>query len=575
MEINKKTLHAMEEKLQSIYEQQDAAYLLTNIQRLLDEYESTIPTQNRKHEFVSEKDTILITYGDTIKEDGKAPLQSLHEFLNGHVKDTVSGVHVLPFYPFSSDDGFSVIDYFSVDSKLGSWDEVEILSDDYELMFDAVINHISAKSDWFQEYLKGNPAYQDFFIEADPEADYSKVTRPRALPLLTKFETANGPKYIWTTFSEDQIDLNYKNPDLVLKIIELLLFYIAKGAKLIRLDAIGFLWKEMGTSCIHLDQTHRMIQLFRHIVETIAPDTILITETNVPHKDNISYFGNGYNEARMVYQFPLPPLTLHTFLTGDASHLADWASSLEETTEETTFFNFLASHDGIGVRPVEGILTDEEVEGMIDQVQSHGGYVSYKDNGDGTKSPYELNINYFDALSHPDDELEKKVKRFAAAQSVLLSVTGVPGIYIHSMLGSQNDQEGVEATGRYRSINREKLNRSKLEKELADPSSIRSQVLDNLKQLIKIRTAERAFHPNSPQQVLKLNNHVFSIVRTNKDNAEEKVFVLINVSDNQQSLILDSGSQTARDLISGKTYRPQTDKLSVSLEPYQVIWLKA
>ncbi len=575
MEINKKTLHAMEEKLQSIYEQQDAAYLLTNIQRLLDEYESTIPTQNRKHEFVSEKDTILITYGDTIKEDGKAPLQSLHEFLNGHVKDTVSGVHVLPFYPFSSDDGFSVIDYFSVDSKLGSWDEVESLSDDYELMFDAVINHISAKSDWFQEYLKGNPAYQDFFIEADPEADYSKVTRPRALPLLTKFETANGPKYIWTTFSEDQIDLNYKNPDLVLKIIELLLFYIGKGAKLIRLDAIGFLWKEMGTSCIHLDQTHRMIQLFRHIVETIAPDTILITETNVPHKDNISYFGNGYNEARMVYQFPLPPLTLHTFLTGDASHLADWASSLEETTGETTFFNFLASHDGIGVRPVEGILTDEEVEGMIDQVQSHGGYVSYKDNGDGTKSPYELNINYFDALSHPDDELEKKVKRFAAAQSVLLSVTGVPGIYIHSMLGSQNDQEGVEATGRYRSINREKLDRSKLEKELADPSSIRSQVLDNLKQLIKIRTAERAFHPNSPQQVLKLNNHVFSIVRTNKDNAEEKVFVLINVSDNQQSLILDSGSQTARDLISGKTYRPQTDKLSVSLEPYQVIWLKA
>ncbi|WP_153465518.1 alpha-amylase family glycosyl hydrolase [Sediminibacillus terrae] len=575
MEINKKTLHAMEEKLQSIYEQQDAAYLLTNIQRLLDEYESTIPTQNRKHEFVSEKDTILITYGDTIKEDGKAPLQSLHEFLNGHVKDTVSGVHVLPFYPFSSDDGFSVIDYFSVDSKLGSWDEVESLSDDYELMFDAVINHISAKSDWFQEYLKGNPAYQDFFIEADPEADYSKVTRPRALPLLTKFETANGPKYIWTTFSEDQIDLNYKNPDLVLKIIELLLFYIGKGAKLIRLDAIGFLWKEMGTSCIHLDQTHRMIQLFRHIVETIAPDTILITETNVPHKDNISYFGNGYNEARMVYQFPLPPLTLHTFLTGDASHLADWASSVEETTGETTFFNFLASHDGIGVRPVEGILTDEEVEGMIDQVQSHGGYVSYKDNGDGTKSPYELNINYFDALSHPDDELEKKVKRFAAAQSVLLSVTGVPGIYIHSMLGSQNDQEGVEATGRYRSINREKLDRSKLEKELADPSSIRSQVLDNLKQLIKIRTAERAFHPNSPQQVLKLNNHVFSIVRTNKDNAEEKVFVLINVSDNQQSLILDSGSQTARDLISGKTYRPQTDKLSVSLEPYQVIWLKA
>ncbi|SDM79361.1 alpha-amylase family glycosyl hydrolase [Sediminibacillus halophilus] len=574
MDIKKKTLHAMKEKLQFIYKQQDAAYLLTNIRRLMEEYEPSIPAQNKNRDFVSEKDTILITYGDTIREDGKAPLQSLHEFLNDHVKETLTGVHVLPFYPFSSDDGFSVIDYFAVDPKLGSWEDMESLSDDYELMFDAVINHISAKSEWFQEYLKGNPAYQNFFIEADPDADYSKVTRPRALPLLTKCETANGPKYIWTTFSEDQIDLNYKNPGLVLKIIELLLFYISKGAKLIRLDAIGFLWKEMGTSCIHLARTHKMIQLFRDIVDTIAPDTVLITETNVPHKDNISYFGNGYNEARMVYQFPLPPLTLHTFLTGDASHLADWARSLEETTEETTFFNFLASHDGIGVRPVEGLLSDEEVQAMIDKVQAHGGYVSYKDNGNGTKSPYELNINYLDALSHPEDEQEWKVKRFAAAQSVLLSVTGVPGIYIHSMLGSRNYQEGVEETGRYRSINREKLDRRELEQELADSTSIRSQVLEKLKQLIKIRTAERAFHPNSPQKVLKLNKHIFSIVRTNKDNPEEKIFVLVNVSGEAQSLSLDIDKQTAHDLISGKTYPSSSDKLPVSLQPYQVVWLK-
>ncbi|WP_053217055.1 alpha-amylase family glycosyl hydrolase [Virgibacillus senegalensis] len=574
MDIDKKALYAMEEKLQFIYAQRDAAYIMTNIERLLDEYKTNIPAQNQKQDFVSEKDTILITYGDTIKEEGRAPLQSLHEFLNGHVKDALTGVHVLPFYPYSSDDGFSVIDYFAVNPEVGSWEDVERLSDDYELMFDAVINHISAKSEWFQGYLNGNPDYQQFFIEADPDGDYSKVTRPRALPLLTKFETANGPKYIWTTFSEDQIDLNYQNPDLVLKIIELLLFYISKGAKLIRLDAIGFLWKEMGTSCIHLEQTHQMIQVFRDIVDAIAPDTILITETNVPHKDNISYFGNGYNEARMVYQFPLPPLTLHTFLTGDAGHLADWADSLEGTTEETTFFNFLASHDGIGVRPVEGILSDSEVENMINAVQDHGGYVSYKDNGDGTKSPYELNINYFDALSDPEDEQEWKVKRFIAAQSVLLSVTGVPGIYIHSMLGSQNYQEGVEETGRYRSINREKLDRKKLEQELADPSSIRSQVLANLKKLIKIRTAERAFHPNSPQQVLKLNDHVFSIVRTNKDNPEERVFVLINVSEQEQSLTFDMGSKTARDLVSGDTYQADTGELSLALKPYQIIWLK-
>ncbi|OIJ17204.1 sugar phosphorylase [Anaerobacillus alkalilacustris] len=578
--INEEGKKALKSKLQFVYDTKTADYLLKSIIKLMSDYEKLIPTQNKKEEFVSEKDTILITYGDSIKEAGKAPLQSLHEFLNESVKDTLTGVHILPFYPYSSDDGFSVKDYFAVNPELGNWEDIEKLSSDYELMFDGVINHISAKSEWFEEYLKGNPKYKNFFVEADPNADYSKVTRPRALPLLTKFETSEGTKYIWTTFSDDQIDLNYENPELVLKIVELLLFYISKGAKLIRLDAIGFMWKELGTTCIHLEQVHKLIQIFRDITDAIAPDTILITETNVPHKDNISYFGNGYNEARMVYQFPLPPLTLNSFLTGNANHLATWAHNLEETTEETTFFNFLASHDGVGVRPVEGILTKKEVEAMIDKVHEHGGNVSYKDNGDGTKSPYELNINYFDALSHPDDHQELKVKRFIAAQSVLLSMVGVPGIYIHSLLGSRNYYKGVEETGRFRSINREKLDRGVIEEELKDTSSIRYQVLSQMKQLIETRTQEKAFHPNSSQQVLFLNDHVFSFIRTNKDNPEEKIVVLVNVSDELQSLLLNLFENDMReksvltDLISG--YKPsiQDGETKITLSPYQVMWLK-
>ncbi|MCM3619945.1 alpha-amylase family glycosyl hydrolase [Sutcliffiella horikoshii] len=565
-------------KFEFVYGKETAVYLQDKLTNLINEYSSKLATPNTPKEFVTEKDAVLITYGDSIKEEGKDPLQSLHEFLNENIGDKLSGVHILPFYPFSSDDGFSVIDYYEVNKDLGDWEDIKSLSGSYDLMFDGVINHISAKSEWFQEYLKGNEKYKEYFVEADPSLDYSKVTRPRALPLLTEFETANGPKHVWTTFSEDQIDLNYRNPDLFLQIAELLLFYISKGAKMIRLDAIGFMWKEMGTTCIHLEETHQIIQTYRDVVDALAPEVILITETNVPHKDNVSYFGNGYNEARMVYQFPLPPLTLNTFLTGDATHLQNWASNLEDTTEETTFFNFLASHDGVGVRPVEGILSKEEVDFMIEKVHAHGGNVSYKDNGDGSKSPYELNINYFDALSHPEEEQTVQVKRFLAAQSILLAMAGVPGIYVHSLLGSRNYQEGVEETGRFRSINREKLDRPQLEAELKDASSLRYEVLSNMKKMLEVRTNEKAFHPNSPQQVVLESNQVYALVRTDKETGE-KVVTLVNVSNEEQSIKLSAdkyelNAQTYTDLFSKNEIEITDEALSVTLQPYEVMWLK-
>lgn len=576
MSMNQPIMDSMKEKLKFVYGANTADYIADDIKELMKNYRDLIPPQEDKGDFVSEKDVLLISYGDTISQPGEVPLQSLREFLKTHLKDTITGVHVLPFYPFSSDDGFSVTDYFTVNPELGGWKDIEGLAEDFDVMFDAVINHISAGSEWFQSYLKGDAQYQGFFTEADPEADYSQVTRPRALPLLTKFETAEGPKFIWTTFSEDQIDLNYRNPKLFLKMIELLLFYISKGAKLIRLDAIGFMWKESGTNCIHLDETHKLIQVMRDVVDMLAPDTILVTETNVPHKDNISYFGNGYNEARMVYQFPLPPLTLHTFLTGNTKHIHQWAHTMEETTPSTTFFNFLASHDGIGMRPAEGILANEEVNFLVRKAEEFGGNVSYKDNGDGTKSPYELNINYFDALSHPEDPDETKVKRFIAAQSLLLSMAGVPGIYLHSLLGSRNYTEGVEETGRFRSINREKLIREDLEAELADPTTIRHQVLTQMKQMIELRKNESAFHPNSLQEILFLKDEVFSMIRTNRVLEEEKLIVLINVTNQTQELEvpIEQDTQTARDLVTGDELTTEHHKIQTRLEPYQVMWIK-
>ncbi|MCA9920205.1 MAG: sugar phosphorylase, partial [Anaerolineales bacterium] len=460
----------------------------------------------------SQRDTVLITYGDQVQAPGEAPLQTLANFCAEKLNGRIQTIHLLPFYPYSSDDGFSVIDYKAVDQALGSWADVAAFRDNFQLMFDAVINHISAKSSWFQEYLQGNPAYNDFFVAVDPEVDLTAVFRPRALPLLSPFETKSGTRHLWTTFSDDQIDLNYENPAVLLAILDTLLFYIAKGATYIRLDAIGFMWKEVGTRCLNLPQTHHIIQLMRAVLDEIAPQVALITETNIPHKDNISYFGNGRNEAQMVYNFSLPPLLLHTFHTGNAQQLSDWATTLELPSDRVTFFNFCASHDGIGVTPVRGILSDAQIEAMAERVRQLGGYVSYKANGDGTQAAYELNINYLNALGVPGtaESDERIARRFLASQAIMLALRGVPGIYFHSLFGSQNWHEGVQQTGRNRSINRQKLQRDVLEEELQD--GLRQQVFSGYSHLLKLRTAEKAFHPVGEQKILNLHPAVFAVL---------------------------------------------------------------
>ena len=529
------------------------------------------------HSIRAENDVFLITYGDSIKENGKPALQSLSDFLKNNLKNEIEYVHILPFYPYSSDDGFSVIDYFKVNKELGDWNDIEEMSKDFKLMFDAVINHISAKSDWFQEYLKGDTKYKNYFIEAENVPELSKVFRPRALPLLTKFHTASGDKLLWTTFSEDQIDLNYKDENLFLKIVELLLFYVSKGAKSIRLDAIGFMWKEIGTSCMHLPQAHTAIQLFRDIFAVTAPETLIITETNVPHKENISYFGDGTNEAQLVYQFPLPPLVLYSFVSGSAEYLSNWADSLELVSEKTTFFNFLASHDGIGVVPTKGILSKNELNRMVERVKDNGGNVSYKTTADGSEIPYELNINYFDAVSDKNSSMNTNIDRFIASQAILLSVVGVPAIYVHSLLGSRNYYDGVRQTSRFRSINREKLDKVTLEKELSEPGSLRNIIFNRYKNLIKIRKSQNAFHPNASQKVLFTNNSVFSLLRK-ADGAGDAVLALINVSDEEQKLTVDLrvhglSADSLQDLVSETEFPVADGKLIIRMKPFQVVWL--
>ena len=537
---------------------------------------------------VTQRDAILITYGDQFLEPGIPPLQTLHAVLVETLDCPTSGVHILPFFPYSSDDGFSVIDYTEVNPDLGTWADIERLGDDLRLMFDAVINHVSRHSEWFQRFLAGDPEYADWFISFEPDTPtdwVAQVTRPRALPLLTSVQTAGGERLVWTTFSDDQSDLNYAHPAVLLKILEVLLRYVEKGAKLIRLDAIAYLWKVVGTSCIHLEETHRVVKLMRCVLDAVAPGVILITETNVPHEENISYFGQplpegGTDEAQLVYQFPLPPLVMHSLLTGSARALSSWAAGLE-APPQATFFNFTASHDGVGVMPARGLLSEGEVQALVEATLAHGGRVSYKTNPDGSRSVYELNISYFDALSDPADgePMGVQVDRFITSQAIMLALAGVPGIYAHSLLGSQSWQEGVVQTGHNRTINRKKLERADLERALADPASLRSRVFAAYRRLLHARASDTAFHPEGSQRVLLLDPAVFCLIRTSADERSQ-VFCAHNVSGQRRVLTLLPEALGLppgpwHDLLAGESYSVPDRGIDLSLSPYQVRWLKA
>ncbi len=517
-------------------------------------------------------DAIMITYGDNIQLPGEAPLATLKAFADKRLSGVVSGIHILPFSPYSSDDGFSVMDYRLVNPDMGNWEQISAIGGNFRLMADLVLNHCSAKGTWFKQFQDGVPRFDDFFITVEPGTDLSEVFRPRALPLLHEFEVNGENKLVWTTFSEDQVDVNFANPNVFLEFIDILLDYVGKGVRIIRLDAIGFLWKEIGTSCMHHPKTHEMVKLFRLVLTETAPGVILITETNVPHKENISYFGDGTDEAHMVYQFTLPPLTLDAFIRGDATKLSAWAESLPEPNPDYTYFNFLASHDGVGLLPAKGFLSEEELDGLINAVKDRGGLVSYKATPDGD-IPYELNISYRDAIAEDSLSPEMRSAKFLSSQAVMLSMAGVPGIYIHSLLGSGNWQEGVELTGVNRTINREKLSVTQLSLELDEPESLRNLIFSGYSRMLKARSSHEAFHPTAGQRILNLGSSLFALIRTSYDG--RSVLCLQSVSGESQNIALPpdfSGAGFLHDLCGDRSI-PITGK-RVEMDPWQVLWLE-
>ncbi|MEE4143467.1 MAG: sugar phosphorylase, partial [Halieaceae bacterium] len=471
-------------------------------------------------------------------------------------------------------DGFAVLDYSSVNEALGDWSLVSAIARDYDLMADLVINHCSGRSLWFENFLQGKSPGAGYFFTASPQDDISSVVRPRTSPLLREVETPAGKQYVWCTFSHDQVDLDFRNHDVLKQFVSILRLYLDEGVRIFRLDAVAFLWKIPGTSCLNLEETHEVVRLLRTLVEHARSDAIVITETNIPNRENLSYFGNA-NEAHCVYNFSLPPLLVNTLITGDCSYLKRWLMSMPPAQNGTAYFNFIASHDGIGLRPAEGLLRDEEIDTLIATMERFGGQVSYRALEDGQRKPYEINISLFDALqgttAGPD---EWALERFICAHTVMLGLEGIPGIYLHSLLGTRNDHQRVENTGHYRAINRHQWNYDELETLLADANSMHHRVFARLKALLALRRAQAAFHPNATQFTLHLGTALFGYWRQSLDR-RQCIFCISNISPQPQPLALSDVNLTDTeqwiDLLGGAQVDSTAEVLE--LRPYQSVWL--
>ncbi|TNB49581.1 alpha-amylase [Martelella lutilitoris] len=574
MVISRRLRESIRLHLESIYPEKDSRALTRQV---LEAYwgDGAVPRKRGRvagNNMWSADNTYVITYGNSIIDGEHKPLSLLQDFVTENLKGVIKGVHILPYFPYTSDDGFAITDYRAVDSGLGGWEDIERIGREFRLMSDLVLNHCSSQSSWFNEFRMGHAPYKDFFFTASPEDDLSSVVRPRAHPLLRKVETADGEKHVWCTFSHDQVDFDFSNPEVLLEFLRIMRFHINHGVRTIRLDACAFIWKEVGTSCIHLPQTHEIIRLMRVLADYSEESIVLITETNVPNVENLSYFGNR-NEAHMIYNFSLPPLIVHALMTGTSQFLNAWQMAMPPAQMGCAYFNFTASHDGIGLRPAESLLSDEAIGEMVETVKSFGGRVSMRQLSDGSMRPYEMNVSLFDALKGTvKGEDEHNIARFLCSQTIAMALEGIPAFYIHSLLATSNDYEGVEKSGHNRAINRHRWNYDALQEALADETTQHARVFNAMRELIGIRTRQPAFHPNATQFTLHLGEKLFGFWRQSVDRTQS-IFAINNVTDETleipaMALNLIGGEQWI-DLISGEA----VGDAKINFAPYQCRWI--
>lgn len=552
-------LVSIAEKLKLLYGEEKGKKAAATIESLIQTARTSI--RCKQSQLWDEKDIFLITYPDSFKEEATPTLTTLNKFLEAHLNSVINGVHILPFYPFSSDRGFSIIDYNQVKQEFGKWTDIEKIGRNYRLMVDLVLNHLSVEHEWFQKFLAGDPKYENYFIWFEkgniPHEDLKKVIRSRTTPLVTPFKTAKGERYVWTTYSvgdsTDQIDLNYQNPEVLIEIVKIFLNLLKEGVTIFRFDGASGIWKQLGTSCRHLPQTHTIIKLFRQILDEVCPSAIIITEvTTGSLSENINYFGDGRDEANIVYNFSLAPLVLQSYYSASVKHLNEWQDSVNPGKNTNTFFNILDIHDGINIHSAKSFLNDSELEVLFTNVAERGGKFSYRLWSDGQKTVKEMHITWWSALNGKGDEsFELQMQKFITSRAIAMSIKGIPAIYYLSLFGKENDISAFAKTKHGRDINRTSLSYGQTNRDLSQKGSRDARIFYGLHELINRRKQLSAFHPNAPQKILLLDDRVFSVLR---GEGKDCVLALHNLS-------------------SAKIELKYLERV-FSLEPYGYIWEK-
>ena len=545
-----------------------------DIDKFEDEIIQIIKNFNKKNpkrkKNISEKTSLIICYGDSIYSNKKSSISLFKIFFQKKLKNYFNTIHFLPFYPSSSDSGFSVKDHYKIENKLGNWSDIKKISKSNDIMADMVINHSSARGLWFRNFLKNKKPGKNYFLTIDSKFDTSKVIRPRDHKLLKKINIFNKKEYLWRTFSADQLDLNFKNPSVLLRFIKIMINLINHGVTVFRLDAIAYLWKESGTKCINLKQTHEIIKLLRTICSYLNVETIIVTETNLPEKENLTYFGKN-DEANWIYNFSLPPLLIHAFLFENSSYLNQWSKKLPVTKNGNSYLNFISSHDGIGIRPTEGIFNQKILSSFLKRLKKNGSKFSYRKVKNKLKKVYEANITVFDALKKSDYDSKGKffLERYVSAHSIMISFEGIPAVYFNSLFGKSNDEAKYIITGNNRDVNRYKWNYKNISKKLSNKNSKQSIFFQKISNLLSIRRKQKAFHPNASRHNINLGSKIFSFKRISI-NKKQTVICITNLSSKIQRANLNKIYHNWTNLIGSKI--EIKNKLLI-LKPFETIWL--
>ncbi len=551
-------------------------FISSQLLQILDNFsEKSAYEEKSIKESWNQSHSVLITYADSIYKNGESTLITLRELLSKYFGSLSKVVHILPFLKSTSDGGFAVSSYESLEEKFGSWDDLRSISKNHVLMADLVLNHVSSSHPWVQQFIKSQePGILNVF-SPEQNLDWSMVVRPRSSSLFSQINTEDGPKQVWTTFGPDQIDLNWHNPKMTIEFLNLIITYLSYGIKWLRLDAVGFIWKESGTTCLHLPKAHSIVKILRILLNELLEDGVLITETNVPQKENLSYL-IPEDEAHMAYNFPLPPILLEAIITSRADILNSWIFDWPKLPDNTTLFNFTASHDGVGLRALEGLMNEQRIKDLLINCEKRGGLVSHRRLSNGYDKPYELNISWWSAMEDSGRDSNRfQFERFILSQLLVMALKGVPAFYLPALLASENDIKSFSMTGQRRDLNREKFKLENLFSIFNNPESYPNKNLKYLRNAMDVRSELNQFHPSSEMECLSKGRSDIVVIKRGK--GPESVFAIHNMTENKINYQLNDNDLLGktdndfnmRDFLESNKYNCK----NINLDPFQVIWL--